>query len=158
MYEMACYWNFCFLFSERSGWCITYTAAVCTTGILKSYAGTLGSTQLSVLIKEIIQSIKPINQNAISAQLFLCFLFHSFVILNLQLNFKIRRTRSEGGEESCLYMCVGDSPSTCPRSEGNPPTMAAHTSPGLHLEGLQRQRGTEKSIVKSRHFSGQLWL
>lgn len=43
----------------------------------------------------------------------------------------------------CLYtMC--DSPSACPRSEGNPPKVEAHTSPGLHLGGLEEERGRER--------------
>lgn len=53
--------------------------------------------------------------------------------------------KREGGEKSCLYMCLGacNSPSSCPHNGGSPPTMGAHTSPGLHLVGLERQRRTE---------------
>lgn len=42
-------------------------------------------------------------------------------------------------------MCLGacNLPSSCPHSEGNPPTMGDHTSPGLHLVGLEKQRRTE---------------
>lgn len=45
---------------------------------------------------------------------------------------------------------VCDWPSACPRSEGNPPKVEAHTSPGLHLGGLKGDREREEiNKVKS---------
>lgn len=44
------------------------------------------------------------------------------------------------------------SPSSCPHSEGNPPTMGVHTSPGLHLVGLKRQRRAENQSSSQEMF------
>lgn len=44
---------------------------------------------------------------------------------------------------SCLCRTC-ESPSACPRSEGNPPRVEARTSPGLRLEGLEEESGRRK--------------
>ena len=50
-----------------------------------------------------------------------------------------KRHRGWDGEAAFVCVCMCDSPWACPHSEGNHPKAAAHTSPGLHLGGLEKE-------------------
>ena len=68
---------------------------------------------------------------------------------------KQRKRQDTEWDGEAVFMCVCtvcNSPWACPRSEGNLPEPAARTSPGLHLGGLDKDRGERerKSIRLSQ--------
>ncbi len=58
-----------------------------------------------------------------------------------------RERECRGCLDACV--CMSGSPWACPHSEGNHPETAAHTSPGLHLGGLDGERERERKSMRS---------